>query len=958
MVWPVGRPRVNRKTLPHNGAMQTAPIPADEALRLQVLHESGLLDSAPEENFNALVRSLASITGCPIALLTLVDAGRQWFKAAHGIEAKETPRDIAFCAHTILQDGLFEITDTRSDARFADNPFVIEEPRIRFYAGAPLTIEGRRLGTLCVIDDQPRQLSADHTKLLFSLAQVASALIDSRRHLLLLKHERERMSDFARASGDWMWEVDADFRCTWISGSFETITHIPAQHVIGTVLADAPLLDAQGDVLPGTTFWQLLRKQQAFVRVTTLRETPRGPMRVSRSAVPLFDAQGRFAGFRGTARDISESIRIHKQLASQDALLKQLSAQVPGIIYQYHQRPDGLGRYQYVSDAVRAMLGIEPPTDAAYQPYTEESLPYRMVHPQDKAKYLDSLRAASRTLQPWLCEYRLVLDDGRIRWMETRATALRQIDGSLLWHGFATDITERKQIELALREAQERFELACEAGGIGLMRLDVGTGLLHLDRRACINHGLAEAEAYLSTKAWLSHIHPEDRSAVEKASWHAFKSGETLDVRFRVVWPDGRVVTLEVVARGTYLMDGQAAGMSGTCRDVSETVHNELLQREKEAAERANRAKSEFLSRVSHELRTPLNGILGFAQLMQLDRAQPLQGDQQRRLESVLRAGRHLLDLINEVLDLSRIESEDFSLKLQAVNLAESVNACLNLVQPLADGSAIELPAPTLPACTVLADPRALEQVLMNLLSNAIKYNRPHGAVHISQHQEKNQVVLAIRDEGLGLSTEQQAALFQPFNRLGAERTRIEGSGLGLVISRDLMRAMGGTLTVQSQLGQGAVFSLGLPLASGAVSQEVLPTTTIEKPVPAEAPTQRCVLYIEDEPINVMLMEEIFRRQATWTLLVATDGQQGLQLARAHHPDLLLIDMNLPDMNGLQVLQQLRLDAATRNLRCVVLSADALPDQVSAALAAGFSDYWTKPIDVPLVLGKLAQCLN
>ena len=938
--------------------MQTAPTPDDEAQRLQVLLESGLLDSAPEENFNALVRSLASITGCPIALLTLVDSGRQWFKAAHGIEVKETPRDIAFCAHTILQDGLFEISDARRDVRFADNPLVTEQPQIRFYAGTPLTVEGRRLGTLCVIDDQPRQLSPDHIKLLFSLAEVASALIDSRRHLLMLKHERERMSDFARASGDWMWEVDAEFRCTWISDSFETITQIPVQQIIGTRLEDGPLLNAQGDILPDSTFLGLLKQQQAFVRVTTVRETPRGPMQVSRSAVPRFDAQGRFAGFRGTARDISDSIRIHKQLASQDALLRQLSAQVPGIIYQYHQRPDGLGRYQYVSDAARTMLGIEPPSETEYQPYTEERLPYRMVHAEDKKKYLDSLRTAAHTLQPWFCEYRLVLADRRILWMETRATAQRQIDGGLLWHGFATDITERKQIELALREAQERFELASEAAGIGLMRLEVATGLLHLDQRACVNHGLMRSQVQLSPDDWLSLIHPQDRSAVESAAWHAFKSGETLDVRFRAVWPDGRTVVLEVVARGTYGLDGKASGMSGTCRDVSGAVQNEHLQREIEAAERANRAKSEFLSRVSHELRTPLNGILGFAQLMQLDRAQPLQGDQQRRLESVLRAGRHLLDLINEVLDLSRIESEDFSLKLQAVNLAESVNICLNLVQPLADGSAIRLPSTALPACTVQADPRALEQVLMNLLSNAIKYNRPHGAVYISLHQEDKQVVFAIRDEGLGLSTEQQAALFQPFNRLGAERTRIEGSGLGLVISRDLMGAMGGTLTVQSELGQGAVFNLTFPLAIDAASKETAPAPAAESPSPRIAPTRRCVLYVEDEPINVLLMEEIFRRQPAWTLLVATDGQQGLQLARSHHPDLLLIDMNLPDMNGLEVLQQLRMDAATKNLRCVVLSADALPDQVSAALAAGFSDYWTKPIDVPLVLGKLAQCLD
>jgi PAS domain S-box-containing protein len=926
--------------------------------RVTLLNELGVLDTPPEDSFDTLVRCAATATGCSVALLSLLALDRLWFKASYGISQPQCSLDGSFCGHAFACDDLFLVANARGDARFEQHPWVVGDHRLNFYASVPVLVDGVRVGSLCVMNGDTLELTPAAEEVLWQLARLSTGLLESRRHFTQLRRERERMSDFARASGDWMWEVDADFRCTWVSDSFETITHIPAQGIIGTLPEDAPLLDAQGEAIPGTTFLQLLAEQQAFVRITTLRETPRGSMQVSHSAVPRFDGQGRFAGFRGTARDVSESIRIHKQLASQDALLKQLSAQVPGIIFQYHQRADGSGRYQYVSDAARTTLGVEPTTEGGYQRLGENTPPYSLVHPQDKKRFFDLTKAALKAGTPLFLEYRVVLADGRIRWLDTRTAAQKQNDGSLLWHGFATDITERKQIELDLREAQERFELASEAAGIGLMRLDVASGLLHLDQRACINHGLTQPGMQLQSKDWLSHIYSEDRTAVEKAAWHAFKSGETLDVRFRVVWPDGRVVVLEVVARGTYLLDGKATGMSGTCRDVSGAVQNERLQREKEAAERANRAKSEFLSRVSHELRTPLNGILGFAQLMQLDRAQPLKGDQQRRLESVLRAGRHLLDLINEVLDLSRIESEDFSLTLQPVNLAKAVNLCLNLVQPLADGSAVQLPPADLPVCMVQADPRALEQVLMNLLSNAIKYNRPHGVVHISQHQENNQVVLAIGDEGLGLSPEQQAGLFQPFNRLGAERTRIEGSGLGLVISRDLMQAMGGALTVESQLGQGAVFSLVLPLASDAAAKEAAPATAIERPAPPAAPTQRCVLYIEDEPINVMLMEEIFRRQAAWTLLVAGDGVQGLQLARTHQPDLLLVDMNLPDMNGLQLLQQLRADTATQHLRCVVLSADALPDQVSVALAAGFSDYWTKPIDVPLVLGKLAQCLE
>ncbi len=940
--------------LPHNRAMQTAPTPADETQRLQVLLESGLLDSAPEENFNALVRSLASITGCPIALLTLVDSDRQWFKAAHGIEVKETPRDVAFCAHTILQDGLFEIIDARGDARFADNPLVTEQPRIRFYAGAPLTIEGRRLGTLCVIDDQPHKLSADHTKLLFSLARVASELIDSRRHLLLLKHERERMSDFARASGDWMWEVDADFRCTWVSDSFESITHITKQQVLGTQLTDTPLLDAQGDVLSGTTFLGLLAKQQAFVRVTTLRETPRGSMQVSRSAVPRFDAQGRFAGFRGTARDVSESIRIHKQLAAQDQLLRKLSSQVPGVIFQYHKQPGGLGRYSYASDAVRELLGLEPPTATRE---VDPSVPYRMLHPDDRSSYRESVEASASGLQPWLHEYRVVLGDGRLRWMETRATPEMQDDGSTLWHGFTADITERKQTELALRESQARVEMASEAAGIGIVEIDMTQSVVVLDQRACANHGLRYPQDQLSLQNWMKVLHPDDQAAVGLALQQALQSGEALELRYRARFPDGRTPTLEMLARSVFGSQGRASGLVGTCRDISAALSNERLQREKDSAQRANRAKSEFLSRVSHELRTPLNGILGFAQLMQLDREQPLQGDQHRRLDSVLRAGRHLLDLINEVLDLSRIESEDFRLNVHPVNLSAAVTACLNLVQPLAASSGVRLPVEPLPELWVQADPRALEQVLMNLLSNAIKYNRPHGAVTIAVTTGTERLTLALRDEGMGLSSEQQAGLFQPFNRLGAERSRVEGSGLGLVISRDLMLAMNGTLRVNSQLGQGATFLMELPLSVG---QTVPPDCAIEPPAPApELPVAaaRTVLYVEDEPINVLLMQEIFRQQGHWVLHVAIDGAEGLHQAALLEPDLILIDMNLPDMTGLELLHQLRFQPSTQHLRCIALSANVLPEQISAALSAGFNDYWTKPMDVPLVLRKLRECL-
>ncbi|HEV7914279.1 MAG TPA: ATP-binding protein, partial [Albitalea sp.] len=259
-----------------------------------------------------------------------------------------------------------------------------------------------------------------------------------------------------------------------------------------------------------------------------------------------------------------------------------------------------------------------------------------------------------------------------------------------------------------------------------------------------------------------------------------------------------------------------------------------------------------------------------------------------------------------------------------------------------------------------LADPRALEQVLMNLLSNAIKYNRRGGTVTLdiatSTATELPSVRVAIGDEGRGMSDAQQAALFQPFNRLGAEHSRTGGSGLGLIISQRLAEAMSGRLLVRSRPGAGSTFTLELPPGHDAAGQAAASTAADDAaPLPPTGPRE--VLYIEDEPLNMVLMEEVFRTQPQWTLLVADDGATGARIACESRPDLVLIDMNLPDMNGLTLIQRLRGDPRTRPLRCIALSADAMREQIDAAMAAGFDDYWTKPIDVQRVLSDLARLL-
>ncbi|HEY1392239.1 MAG TPA: ATP-binding protein [Methylibium sp.] len=934
----------------------TVPSHDAEAQRLAVLRSLGVVDSSQSEpSLDALAESAARLLGCPAGFITLIDSDQQWIKAGYGLQtATQTlPREISFCTHLVSsQADVLEVPDASLDARFADNPFVAGEPHVRFYAGAPLPVDGCNVGTLCVIDFRPRRLSEDDRRSLRRLAQAASELLEHRRLLRRQGAEQQRLRDLARASGDWMWETDEQGRYTWISSAFDALTGLPGASLLGQPMADAPLLDEQGRSAQGSLH-QLLAHGQAFVRALSEKTTPRGRLIVSRSAVPVRNGEGQLVAWRGTTRDTTQRITLLAEARARDAVLRRFSAQIPGLVFQFRRAPGGGLSFPYLSERVEDLLGVTADRVAA-DVEADPSHAFRLVVDEDLPGLKAAIAASELKLEPLHHEYRVRLRDGRLRWLETRATPERLDNGDTLWHAFSADVTARKQTELALRHSEERWAMAASAAGIGIAQLDLLNGTLRLDRQACLNHGLPFPHGALSLADWLAQLDPRDRPAAEAGLRQAIDAHGALEARYRIHRNvDGAERWLEILARAQYDTRGLAVGMIGTCRDVTEAQLAEQLKRDKAEAERASRAKTRFLSRMSHELRTPLNGILGFVQLMSMDRQNPLPPAQQARLDSVQWASRHLLGLINEVLDLSRIEREDFHLRLRPVELGGSLAACLALLLPLAQARGVTLAAAPAGQFWVRGDAHALEQVLMNLLSNAIKYNREDGRVWLQARFEADRLRLEVHDTGAGLDAEQRGQLFQPFVRLSREAARIEGSGLGLFIARQLAEAMGGSLDAHSEAGVGSVFRLELVRcepAEGSGGDETQPSSRT-------AQATRHVVYVEDEPLNVVLLQELFRARAHWRLHVATSGSQGLELARATPADLLLIDMNLPDMDGLELLRQLRADPATRELRCVALSADALPEQIARARESGFDNYWTKPFDVTRLLGELDRLL-
>jgi signal transduction histidine kinase/ActR/RegA family two-component response regulator len=396
----------------------------------------------------------------------------------------------------------------------------------------------------------------------------------------------------------------------------------------------------------------------------------------------------------------------------------------------------------------------------------------------------------------------------------------------------------------------------------------------------------------------------------------------------------------------------------GTDNSVRKRVESELT-RAMEAAEKANRAKTDFLSGMSHELRTPLNAILGFAQVLESGAPLPTPS-QKRSIDQILKAGWYLLELINEILDLALIESGKLTMSREPVSLPEIMLECRAMIEPQAKkrGIAISFPQFDFPY-VVSADRTRLKQVLINLLFNAVKYNRPNGTVAIECTMRPSSVIrVSIRDTGLGLAPEQLTQLFQPFNRLGQEASEEEGTGIGLVVSKRLIDLMGGSIGADSEVDVGSVFwiELGLTTAPQLMARDA-ELASLSTPAAADGVVRDLVLHVEDNPANLELVEQIIAQRSDLKLLSAADGNLGVEFARIHQPRVIVMDINLPGISGIEAMKILRADPSTAHIPIIALSANAMPSDIKRGLDAGFHNYLTKPLKIGEFLHGLDAAL-
>lgn len=563
--------------------------------------------------------------------------------------------------------------------------------------------------------------------------------------------------------------------------------------------------------------------------------------------------------------------------------------------------------------------------------------------------------------------------DGSIIWTKaTISTFTHPVHGEV-WLAVYSDITQSKNAELELIQSEERFRLINSQvpGIVYQYKIDAegNQSIPYVSPKIEEYTGLSAEEVMSDVSKWFAITHPDDYDGLVESILKSQNNMEVWDWEGRFLKNETEVRWLHGTSTPSKLYDGSVL-WNGVFIDVTarKKAEEELekhrehleeivkertadLEEARDIAEEASRAKNEFLSHMSHELRTPMNAILGFAQILDMGN---LDKSQHEHIEEILNGGDHLLQLINELLDLSRIEAGKMEVVMQPVEVLPAIEYAVKSIHPLLDKLNLTFKNNCDEKVAVLADPTRFTQVLINLLSNAAKYNRQEGIIEITcDYILSNLFRISIRDTGFGIASDKMNGLFEPFNRLGAESSDIDGTGIGLALTKQLVELMGGEIFVESTPGKGTTISFELVL-SKPVSESTIKSENISE----NTDSKSTILYVEDNAANMRVVEAIIDRVKSINLLTATDGEYGLELAKKYLPDLILLDIHLPKMSGYEIIKELQSDPSTKDIPVIALTADAMPLDIEKGLEAGFSQYITKPIKINLLMNGINSILQ
>ncbi len=739
-----------------------------------------------------------------------------------------------------------------------------------------------------------------------------------------------------------IWFIDVQQRTTDANPAMCRLLATPLEQLRGRSIWD--FVDDEGT----ERFREAMARRQRGVAEAyeiTLRAADGTRRHCVNSATPLTDRDGTPIGSVGLWTDVTALKDAERRLAEQSqGLALTLESLHEGV---FTSGPDGRvlvwnHRLLELLDLPESLMAERPDIEAVRRFQIERG---DFDHDPGFQELVRRERLAVRNTS-----YRRRTRDGRVIEVQSRDAP----DGCLV--RTYRDVTADARTAETLRLSEQRFRTMADAAPALIWQGDAGGRPLWFNQRWLRLTGRPLDDEL--QRPWSDRLHGDDLQASREAFLGAVQAQRAFEVEFRVRCGDGRIAW--VADHGTVRLDAEGRFEGFTCYgwDITERkAAQQALAAAKDEAERLSHAKSEFLSRMSHELRTPLNAVLGFAQLLANDAAEPLTPRQRERVHELQRGGAHLLDLINDVLDLARIEAGALRLQLQPVDPGAVVRECEGLIADTMSRHGVRLRVQAHGEGRAWADPMRLRQVLLNLLSNAAKYNRHGGTATLSWALQGERLRVQVQDEGAGLQPGQLARLFTPFDRLGAEHGTLEGTGIGLALTRWLVEHMGGRIGVDSTPGVGSTFWFELRAAPQSPPHADAARPGAEAagapPAPHEARAGRMpaqVLYVEDNEVNRLLMQGMLAQRPALRLTLAALPEEGLAMAAAAPPDLVLLDIQLPGMDGFEVLARLRAASGTAGVPVVAVSANAMPADRERARRAGFDDYVTKPVDLAQLL--------
>ena len=971
--------------------MPRARIPAVELERIKCLMECRVLDTSPEQVFDNLTSLAARLCDAPIALVSLVDTERQWFKSTVGIDARETHRDSAFCAHAILGEGPLIVTDTTADPRTMDNPLVLGPPHIRFYAGIPLrTKEGYALGTLCVIDTRSRGITPAQLTDLQSLALQVSSQLELRRLNGILSQSQNQLHEMHTRLTEissqvpgvvYQFELHPDGHSCfpYASEGIRKIYRVAPEDVRHDASAVFRILhpDDYDEVVESI---RISARDLTPWRHEYRVRFPDGDVRWLRgNAIPTLRDDGsiQWHGFitdetnDRLARNEAMLVRSRMQAVVEGSTqLSIIATDLNGIITVFNSGAERLLGYateEMVGQQTLEIIHVRSEVEARSQELTQE-YGYPVAGFET---FVHRARLGGHGETDWT----YIRKDGSQLAVHLIVTAMRDEHGDITgFVGVAADVTRTRRTEESLRFERERLDMALTGGALGTWDWNIQTGEEIWDARFADLMGERLPDLIPSFAEFSSRVHPEDMPTVQMSVREHFEGLTPIySAEFRIRRKNGDWRWVQ--AQGRLMQrdpNGSPLRMLGTMADISarKKIEEELVAA-RVMADTANRSKSEFLANMSHEIRTPLTSILGYA-----DRISGHDLSDSEIAESVAtikNSGSHLLTIINDVLDLSKIEADRMTVERIKLSPSQLIHEVISVLQPAAQKKGIELHVRSIGAIPkqIVSDPVRIRQILMNLVGNAVKFTE-RGSVClttqiVADSPDGNiRMMFEVRDTGIGMTMEQLGKIFQPFMQADASTTRqFGGSGLGLTICSRMAKILDGEIVAESEFGVGSTFKV--TVATGPLDDvEMLESLSVVERKSGHIVRSHKnktlhgrILLAEDNPVNRKLFERILR-DAGATVDLAENGQIAVQkTVAAFMPqpnsdcsppgyDLILMDMQMPVLDGYGATRQLR------ELRyqgpIVALTAHALTDDRKKCMSFGCDDFITKPIDRDLLI--------